>query len=142
MNGRGAGGRERSIAIWRTYKYPLLSPGLMNLGAKTKFFRCMDFPPPWLLPDNKCTLLIVCWFRDDTDLPVRSTLHEDAAGLKLFLDLLNGHETQNPESEAELRLFFIYCWLLFSEFLELIDYRLILFLIILINLIWFDHIDC
>ncbi|XP_023334859.1 uncharacterized protein LOC111706259 [Eurytemora carolleeae] len=41
--------------------------------------------------------------RDETDLPVRSTLHEDAAGLKLFLDLLNGHETQNPESEAELR---------------------------------------
>ena len=33
--------------------------------------------------------------------PERTTLHQDVAGLKLFLDILNGPD---PEAEAELRL--------------------------------------
>ncbi len=33
----------------------------------------------------------------------RTTLHEDAAGLKLFLEILNGSDTENPEAELELK---------------------------------------
>ena len=36
-------------------------------------------------------------------MPASSTLYDDAAGLKLFLDILNGPDGQNKEAEAELR---------------------------------------
>ena len=36
-------------------------------------------------------------------MPASSTLYDDAAGLKLFLDILNGPDGQNREAEAELR---------------------------------------
>ena len=36
-------------------------------------------------------------------MPPSSTLYDDAAGLKLFLDILNGPDGQNREAEAELR---------------------------------------
>ena len=52
---------------------------------------------------NQLIDFIKYYFRDESNFPPRTTLHEDAAGLKLFLDLLNGHENQNPETETELR---------------------------------------
>ena len=40
---------------------------------------------------------------DDYSMPATNTLYDDAAGLKLFLDILNGPDGHNKEAEAELR---------------------------------------
>jgi hypothetical protein len=44
---------------------------------------------------------LVEYSNNNSMLPERTTLHQDVAGLKLFLDILNGPD--NPEAEAELR---------------------------------------
>ena len=40
---------------------------------------------------------------EDYSMPATNTLYDDAAGLKLFLDILNGPDGHNKEAEAELR---------------------------------------
>ena len=40
---------------------------------------------------------------EDYSMPSTNTLYDDAAGLKLFLDILNGPDGHNKEAEAELR---------------------------------------
>ena len=40
---------------------------------------------------------------EDYTMPASNSLYDDAAGLKLFLDILNGPDGHNKEAEAELR---------------------------------------